>query len=296
MDKVLLIRNNKGFSWQRTENLAVKGYLFDRSGHFFDGSQLLDYFSGIESLTDLDERVSYANGCFTVIFSKEDELYVASDPVRAFPVFYTRLKAEWIISDDADEILKKIETPARNEIAWQEFLAAGYVTGDETLISGLSQVQAGELIQFKKDDLKKKFFYSYRTHISSEGEYDELRTAGISVMEDTFKRFTGGLKGRTVIVPLSGGFDSRMIAVMLKKSGYSNVVCLTYGRPGNPEMKVSQKVAEILGFKWICVEYTEELIRGYLNDSYFRDYYPFASNLVSMFYLQEYFAIRYLKE
>jgi len=51
-----------------------------------------------------------------------------------------------------------------------------------------------------------------------------------------------------------------------------------------------------LGFKWICVEYTDELINGYMDDQYFKDYYKYASNLVSMFFLQEYFALRYLKD
>jgi len=33
-----------------------------------------------------------------------------------------------------------------------------------------------------------------------------------------------------------------------------------------------------------------------MNDGYFNDYYPYASNLSSMFYMQDYFAVRYLKE
>ena len=296
MNKILLVHNSGGFSWQKTENLFVKGYLFDRNGRIYEAEKLLEYFTGINSFSDLDERVSYANGCFSVIYSDKKELYVACDIIRSFPLFYKKFEGNWIVSDDANGIMKNYGKSEPNDQAWQEFLATGFVTGDETLISDISQVQAGELLQLRNDEVKRKFYFTYRTHFTSDGEYDELRSHGIKVISGTFKRFVEGLQGRTVVVPLSGGYDSRLIAVMLKKYGYTKVICLTYGRPENPEIKVSRKVAEILGFKWICVDYTDDLIRGYINDAYFRNYYPFASNLVSMFYLQEYFAIRYLKE
>lgn len=296
MNTVLLVHNTGVFSWQSSGNLSVKGYLYDRKDRFYEAEQLLEYFSGIISFADLDEKVSFANGCFSVIFHDKEELYIACDSIRAFPVFYIEFNGDWVVSDDPYRLLKDFGKPEPNDIGWDEFLASGFVTGYETLIKGINQVQAGELIQLRKDGPRRKFFFSYRTHVTSEDEYPELRSLGIDMLNNTFKRFIDGLKGRTVIVPLSGGYDSRLIAVMLKKFDYTRVVCITYGRPENPEIKVSRKVAEILGFKWICVEHSDDLIRDFINDPYFRDFYPYASSLVSMFYLQEYFALRYLKE
>jgi asparagine synthase (glutamine-hydrolysing) len=295
MSAVLLIHKEKGFSWFNRGSLSVKGYFFDRSSNFYEKEKLLDYFSEIRTFADLEERVRFANGCFTVILSNNDEIYVACDPIRAFPVFYTKGNGNWILSDAPEQLLKY--TPfEKNAEACEEFLAAGYVTGDETLINGIRQVQAGEIIHLKNGDRKSKFFFNYRTHYTSENEYEELKAAGKEVFESTFRRFVNGLGGRTVVVPLSGGYDSRLIAVMLKKAGYKNVVCMTYGRPENPEIRISRKVAEKLGFRWICVEYSKELISGFLNDNSFREYYPFAANLSSMFFFQEFFAVRYLKE
>ena len=296
MNTLLLLDNSGGFSWQKSEKLFVKGYVFDRNGRFFEASALLEYFSGVNSFADFNERVSFANGCFSVVFLNGEELYAACDSIRAFPLFYKRYKGEWIVSDDPHKLLKDYGKQEINQKAWQEFLATGYVTGDETLINGISQIQASELVYFKKDDLKKQFYYTYRCRLTKNFEYDELRNLGIDKINSAFKRFVDSLEGRTVVVPLSGGFDSRLIAVMLKKFGYTNVVCITYGRPGNPEIKISGKVSEILGYRWICVDYTEELIRDYIHDAHFKDYYPYASKLSSMFFMQEYFAIRYLKE
>jgi len=296
MNTLLLLNNSGGFSWQKSDSLHVEGYLFDRSGRFYEGNELLEYFSGISSFAGIEERVSFANGCFSVILSTKEEIYISCDPIRAFPVFYAQQKGGWIISDDAGVLMKNAGISEKNDISWKEFLATGYVTGAETLIQGINQVQAGEVLHLKVDEFKRKFYFSYRTAYTSNLEYNELKEEGIQKFENTFKRLVDSFKGRTVVVPLSGGFDSRLIAVMLKKYGYTNVVCLTYGRAENPEVKISRKVAEKLGFKWICVEYTEKLIEGFIDDFYFKNYYPYASNLVSMFFLQEYFAVRYLKE
>ncbi|MFW5820520.1 MAG: asparagine synthetase B family protein, partial [Bacteroidota bacterium] len=83
---------------------------------------------------------------------------------------------------------------------------------------------------------------------------------------------------------------------MLKKFNYENVVCFTYGRKSNPEIKISARVAQKLGYSWHYIEYSNEVIDNYIKESVFRDYYRFASNMVSMFFMQEYFAVKYLKE
>ena len=48
--------------------------------------------------------------------------------------------------------------------------------------------------------------------------------------------------------------------------------------------------------KWHYIEYEDELINGFLEDGDFKDYYKFGSNMTSMFYMQEYFAVKYLKD
>jgi asparagine synthase (glutamine-hydrolysing) len=296
MDNIILNLAQKGFKWIKSENFYLKGYIFDLNERFYSGIELADYFAGIKSYSDFEERVSYANGCFSVIYQKDEQLFAACDIIRTFPLFYKRYKGKWIISDSAYYLLENYGDDEINDLASVEFLATGYVTGDETLVRGIRQVQAGEIIRFGADELKKRFYFTYRISAASDAEYHELRSAGVEVFNKAFQRFMASLNGRTVVVPLSGGFDSRLIAVMLKKYEYEKVVCLTYGRPGNPEIAISGKVAEILGFQWIYVEYSDELIRNYLNDDVFKDYYKYSGNLVSMFFMQEYFAVKYLKD
>ena len=294
--KRVFLQNNKGFSWVSSEKCFVKGYFFDQSGNYFQGEELLNYFHAVESFTDFEERVSYANGCFAVVLKNENDLFVATDRIRSVPLFYARFKGNWIVSDNPYYITEKTGFKAPDSTAVTEFLAAGYVTGNDTLVEELRQVQAGELIHFKKDDLHAKFYFSYRVNDALDEDYKDMKKAGNKVFNNAMQRLVKSLEGKTAVIPLSGGYDSRLIAVMLKKSGFERVICFTYGRKDNTEVSVSKRVAEKLNYPWYFVEYNDDLIKGFIKDAEFRDYYRFASSMTSMFFMQEYFAVRYLKE
>jgi asparagine synthase (glutamine-hydrolysing) len=296
MQITIHLKDNKGFPWIRKDNLYIRGYIFGLDERLYTGTLLTGYFAGIRSYTDFEERIRYANGCFSVVYQDGEDVFLACDYIRSLPLFYNKRGEELVISDDPYYLLENIEKPHVNSISATEFLASGFVTGDETLIDGIQQVQAGEIVRFEKSDILKKFYFSYRTSIATDDEYDESRKKAVDIFNNAFKRFIASLEGRTVVVPLSGGYDSRLIVAMLKKYEYDKVICFTYGRAGNRDTQVSEKVAAKLGFRWIYVEYSSKLIQGYLQDEMFKSYFPYAGKLVSMFFMQEYFAVKYLKE
>jgi asparagine synthase (glutamine-hydrolysing) len=107
------------------------------------------------------------------------------------------------------------------------------------------------------------------------------------------RRVISFLNGRTAMLPLSGGYDSRMIACILKRLGYQNVICFTYGKK-TIEVEMSRKVAEALNYKWYYIDYYNIEYKSFTRDAEFKDYITNYSNGYSMFYLQEYFAMREL--
>ncbi|MFW5644922.1 MAG: asparagine synthase-related protein, partial [Bacteroidota bacterium] len=295
MKRVFLL-NNRGFSWNSSEHCFVKGYFFDKSEMLYRDDDLLDYFEKVDSFADFEERVRYANGCFSVVVKKDQDLFIAVDKIRSMPLFYARMEGNWIVSDNPYYIAGKGGFTEKNALGAMEFMATGYVTGNETLVEGVRQVQASEIIHLKQDDLFAKFYYTFRVSDTLDEEYKDMKVAGVRVFENSFRRLLQSMQGKTAVIPLSGGYDSRFIATMFKKFGYDKVICFTYGRKGNPEIKISSETAKKLGFPWYYIEYNDKLINNYIKESEFRDYYRFASNLVSMFFMQEYFAVKYLKE
>ena len=284
------VTNNKGFAWHTVENVFVKGYFFDHTNTFYDKADAAVFFAATKTKKAFLEKLQTINGSFTVIVQFSDFTFIASDPARLFPVFYA-LDDELQLTDDMRHFSN------RRLHAEAEFLANGHTLGANTLLQGVFQLQAGEYIIFEKNKIMHRAFsFSYATNTINNTNYSQLREQAIIIFEQAFERLILSLGNRPVAIPLSGGYDSRWIACMFKKYDYPQVLCFTYGRKNSPELQNSQAVAKALGFPWVFVEYTEARTADFLSTEEFRAYAHFAGKFSSMPYLQEYFAVKYLKD
>jgi asparagine synthase (glutamine-hydrolysing) len=293
MNRIIYIGNN-GSPWFSAEGCSVRGYLFTPDGTLLEGEELLQYFGEVTRMSELREKLAAANGSFAVVVETGGTVLLGTDIIRSQPLFYGRDEGGWTVSDSASAVAEALSFKKLNNVAVSEFRGTGYVTGRETLLKGLCQVQAGEVVALGEQAVE-KFYFSYRVGRVADRSFEVLCREAVQVFEAAFARMVESLHGRTAVVPLSGGFDSRLIAVMLKRSGYEKVVCFTYGRRGNREAERSRQVAGKLGFPWHFIEYTEELVTGFTGSAPFEQYVPCAANYSSMFFMQEYFAVQQLK-
>lgn len=294
MDNVRIeLINNKGFKWYESSGIQFKGYLFD------DGK----YLSGYEAVNQIKFRFQNSspkkdylndfNGIFAFIITVNEKVFICADRTRSFPLFYSRTDSIIRISDDPKN-LRKDDSQINAEAA-KIFLHTGYTTGSSTLYKDIYQVQAGEFITISGLEIRKEFYHFYESdRISDDAVSLELELCGI--IEKIGDDLALSLKDKIPVIPLSSGFDSRLIAAMLRKRGFDNVITFTYGRKDNPELELSEKVARKLGYGWNFIEYSEDTVKDFIASDRFRDYYPTASNYSSMFYLQEYFALEELKK
>ena len=287
---------NQGFPWHSRDGCHVRGYILSGKNVYLSGNSLLDYFLRAHDYFEFIALLTEADGMFSVILTKEEKVFLATDRIRTLPLFYAVSGQNSIISDSVDRLHEVRGSWELDQQASMEFLATGFVTGRETLSKDIFQVQAAEAIYIEPGKIHQRLYATYQTSLAGQPSFDGLLNGLERMTTKVFKRLAASLQGRTAIIALSGGFDSRFIAAMLKRLAYPRVICFTYGREGNPDMIISRKVAESLGFQWIPVVYTEALVEGFLQDNTFYDYVRYTSNWVSMFFMQEYFALRYLKE
>lgn len=102
--------------------------------------------------------------------------------------------------------------------------------------------------------------------------------------------------GRQIAIPLSGGYDSRAIALYLKKSGYKNLVCFTFGKQSSHEVAMSRRIADALDIEWHNVEYTKDMWKKIKKSDDFSEYIDRISSGVSVANVQVYPAIKTLLE
>ncbi len=284
--------------WLQQGPVAVSGYCFDADKGLLRGKDLCDYFSGIDNIEGFRERLRSANGLFAVVVqSPEGGLLAATDISRSRPFFYRIGEGSINISDDAYTL---IETGSRiHSETEREVLLAGYSFTEQSLIKGIFQLKPGYLLSVEGGTVRQEAYYSYRATRTEARipDFSSEKTAFTKVLERVFDRLTASLEGRQVVVPLSGGYDSRLILAQLRIRNYPHVLCYTVGRPQSRETQLAQETARRMGYPHRFIDNASpDLIGGYTDSSCFECYYRYSATLAHTFWMYEYFGVKLLTE
>jgi asparagine synthase (glutamine-hydrolysing) len=279
---------NQAFSWVEKDNQYFTGYFFDDNNVFFNGENALRFFK------DKDSDIPKLNGIYTFIKTTPDGIVITTDTINYFPIFYVKQNEDWFVSDDWNFLTEMKGGLAPHLEAREEFESIGFVLDNETLDADILKTRAGEKLLLNHDGTAARVpDYYFLPQSFSEGSLEKFYNELTSELYEAGRRLVQFLDARTAVIPLSGGFDSRLIVCILKKLNYENVICFTYGVK-NKEEKISRKVAQNLGFQWFFIDYSEIDIETYLDDSQFLEYMRWTGNGYAMPYLQEYFAVKKL--
>jgi len=204
--------------------------------------------------TGIKDRIPYIK--FQEVDNNIIEIEAFGGLVREVPIFYKIGNRKLLLADSPDKLISS--DYELDEFSIKEFLTFGYVTSDRTLFKHVYQLEAGEKLVYhgKNVIIKTEFLYNKKTN--SEKNRYELKNELMEISENIFSDLIKTLGGKTALIPLSAGYDSRFIASMLKIGGFRDVICYSWGEPGNKDIEVSRKIASKLGFKWICVDYCDQ--------------------------------------
>jgi len=279
-------------------SLWMRGYAFIDE-QYYSGDALVRYVSDCLDEAPTEERISILkdlipqlNGAWALAYETDSVVLAAVDRLRSIPLFYAMEDGKVLLSDDAREVLKCLSNADLDDICAAEFLVAGYVTGKDTLYKGLYQTQPGEILEVKipKDASPKISTHRYYRFIFGnyfEADEQELEEELSKLWHQIFSRYAIALKGKTPVIPLSGGLDSRLIAAMFKRCGVENVICFSYGRHGNAEAEASRAVANALGYKWLFCPYDEPSWYKWFREERMREYIDYGSNYSSLAHIQD---------
>lgn len=299
--------NNKYYPWKELKFNGITYYL--KGNVFFDNKLLspeklaelmypLVCKENESEVKGIEDFLKQLNGEFAIIVETRDKIFCTPDRLRSIPLFYTITKDNFILSDDA-YYLKRKSNQNLNEKNAAEFMVAGYVTGNETLFDEIKQVRGAEFLIYhkKKNDLKSFFYFKFLHGNYYNLPENELYKIMDQVFINVFSRLVESTvkQGKKLVVPLSGGLDSRIIVTMLKRLGVEDVICVSYGRKGNRESMISKKVAKTLGYKWVFVEQTAQKWYECYHSEKADCYRAWAGNLSSLPHMQDFLAVQELK-
>ncbi|MCK9491391.1 MAG: asparagine synthase C-terminal domain-containing protein [Sulfurimonas sp.] len=290
--------NSKTFEKKIKNNTTVyvAGYCFF-NGNLLNRESFLELFFNVKDFNSFYNLLIQLDGLYSIIVITNNKVFVAVDPLRSFPIFYLK-DEKFNLTDDPYYFFKVLKKVEYDYAKVEEFISLSFTQSQSTLFKNIFQLDSGQCLEFnlKEKELNTKY---YRYHISNkrdDSSVNEIFKKAFNVSKNVFKRLLQTTEGKTIVVPLSGGYDSRYIVAMLKEFKYKNVICFTYGRKDSDEVIISKKVAEKLNYKWIFIEYSEEIVKEYIQTTQFNECMFFSSKLSSTPHFQDYIAVKYLKD
>lgn len=283
--------------WNNEGNTFAKGRAFIE-GELFERQELAECFNK----PNTKDVLKLANGFWGLVKITENYILIAADRMRSYPLFYGVINNIAYVSDDAYWVKNIVSDDEFDEISKNEFLLTGYVTGGDTLYKNVSQIQAGEMIYIKVDNENNIRITSSRYYNFIHGNYfenlsrEQLLKEHELYLNKAVNRLIEYANGRTIVVPLGGGYDSRLVVTVLREMNYDNVITFTYGKINNPESLISKEVAENLNYKWIFIPYDNEKLYEWYNSEARKNFSLYGDNLSTILPDREWPAVLELKK
>lgn len=288
----------RGCAFDRSsDRLLDPTALADRLANAIERDRDRDRGNGREAATALDAIATVAaelDGFYAAVLDPNeaggtgtpDTTVLVADGARTVPLYYgvddaTGDDSRPVVSDRGRVVRDLLDADV-DSVTEGEFLLTRYVTGAETIWRGVRSTRAGEVVAVRGDGDVRSITYrdhrpgrigasppegidrSARTTIGETrpAEVDAAQTRlrhGLRTAFDRLERVAGD---RPIVIPLSGGYDSRLVASELVARD-REAIAYTFGRSGHPDVEVSREVAARLGIDWEFVPYDADVWNGW---------------------------------
>lgn len=265
----------------------VKGWAYTSQG-LLRGAELLDCLRRAALAGNMGVVLSSLGGEFAAVVQDGTGAWLVSDRMRSYPLLYARSGdgGAWVVCGNGIDMARSMPSHRLDESMLPTFLALGHLWGADTLYEGCRIVPSSTCVRLTRDG-EEVLEYGGDVRPSFDGDAGLLFDRSVAALEDAFSHIARLASGHTLAIPLSGGYDSRLVACLCKAAGVANVVCYTYGRAGNPEVEVSRQVARKLGFRWTYVECGDALWRDLVESGTLEQYLLCAGNLNAIGHIQD---------
>lgn len=260
-------------------------------GRFHEGAELAGLFAGIGTFGEFEALLLRLNGHFAIVLDRNGLQAAAVDRLRSFPLLWRETADGFILLEDG----RWRQEYRLDREAAQAFETLWCTPGSSTLAEGVSQIEAGHFLW--KEPAGNLRYTAYYRHFNPEkftGAEAEARKLACSHFERIADRAIALLAGRPAVVPLSGGYDSRLLLTLLARRGYGPLSAYTYGHPDSHEVRLAERVARELGVPWHFVPYDHEAFAPFFSE----DWSGYSDNnhfLSSLPHEQDFFALHALR-
>ncbi len=218
------------------------------------------------------------------------------DHIRSWPVFYSQSGKTLNLSNNARNLLN--EGSILDPDAPLEFITSGYIAGENTFYKNIKCLQPGEFLIWdkQKSELVLTRYHQYTPDLNGpDKNWKENEIKMGRILDNITKKIIARADNRPIWIPLSGGFDSRIILCKFHEHGYKNIRTFSYGPKFNFEAKIAKKVAAKLGVPWMFISLSKREIREYFQSQTRWEFWQKADGLKSFPTMQDFTIFQHLK-
>lgn len=283
---------NQYHKWKTQNNISVIGSAFLHNELLREES-LISYFSDCKNEIKFFEKTKNIDGHFAICIELEDYILLTVDAVRTFPIFYQQKEKNIIITDNISQVIQKYNW---NDKEIENFKKVYFSLDNNTLLKDWKQLQAGEFLVVHKNinTVEVKKYFNHFGDSCKENEIDLIKKLKLNEQQ-LINKIISYANNRTILIPLSGGYDSRYLLSLLIQNNYDKLECFTYGKKDSYEVLVAKNVTEKLNIKWHFIEYTDSLLDTFFTESW-NNYSNTNHHFTSLPHEQDFFALLYLKQ
>lgn len=291
MSKVNLT-NNKGYRWfskvTTTKSVWVKGFIV--AGDKIIREDELAEFIYANDVFALPETLAEFDGQFSIVVEADKYVFAIVDHMRCFPLFYKKCGDGFCVFDTVTQ--KDWDENKINPKQKQMLICTTFTIENATLFDNYFQIPAGQYLVIQDNDayLKKYWQFSYAPQqiVDKEKAIDVIYNGYAHL----FKLCADIVGDRVVVIPLSGGYDSRLVLNGLLKAGIDKdkIVTFTCGIKGYEDSSLSKQVADAVGVKNYYINYDTPQARKVFKTD-FKNYALYACGLGAVPSMQEWYAV-----
>ena len=216
-----------------------------------DAHFLLDKF--VKTGTKCFSRI---NGQFTAAICdiSNRKIILVSDRYGTRPLYYSTVEKGLAFAPEVKALIKPGTTPEINYGAVSELLHLGFVYGSHTLFRDYHQLPPASYLEFGENQYTITRYWDFPYEDSVYHDKKITRKQIDQYLEELPVVFKNAVKRQSrfntdkLLLPLSGGLDSRWVAALLNDIGIKRVTTFTIGEQNTDDVIYAKMVADHLNY------------------------------------------------
>jgi asparagine synthase (glutamine-hydrolysing) len=192
------------------------------------------------------------------VFSEWDwngeKLTLTNDRYGFYPIYYFCRENEFAVSPSLNKLLELSNDRKFDENAFAVFLRLGWLIGEDTLFASIRALPPGSVLTWQNNKLSVVSQGNILSNPINISRQDAIKTYSELFQKAIEKTLP---ENENVVVPLSGGRDSRHILLALCEAQKKPAACLTIIHPPprpNEDARIARQICEILNLRHLLIE------------------------------------------